>query len=74
MDSTFNSRAILRRAYLKPYEADAIEVEVEHPSFEERVTGTVLVIEGWDTKKFEALLESCNGLTIEQIESYEFSE
>jgi len=74
VDSTFNSRAILRRAYLKPYEADSIEVVVEHHSFEERVTGTVLVVDGWGTKKFEALLESCSGLTIEQIESFEFAE
>jgi hypothetical protein len=73
-DSTFNSQAILRRAYLKPYNADAIEVEVGHASFEGTITGTVLVAEGQDTKTFMALLDGCRGFTIAQTGERELSE
>jgi hypothetical protein len=70
-DFTFNSRAIVYSAYAKPYESDAIEVEVAHPSFERKVTGTVLVADEQDSKAFAAFLNSCRGLTIEQIEQRE---
>lgn len=70
-DYTFNSKAILLRAYPKPYEPDAIEVEVRHPSFEGKVTGTVLVAEHQDSKALAAFLDSCRRLTIDQIEQRE---
>jgi hypothetical protein len=50
-----------------------VEVEVEHPSFEGKVTGTVLVTEVQDSKALAAFLDNCRGLTIEQIEQREIS-
>ncbi len=64
---------MLHRAYPKPYEPHAIEVEVQHPSFEGKVTGTVLIAEDQDSKALAAFLDSCRGLTIDQIEQREIS-